>query len=184
MVEAASTSRPKIPPSLSLAARVVALGWASSSIRTLAIRTLLAFLTLLSILVVPIIRVAILALLTITSSITKAITNRASSISSIIFIFHHAILPSIPPHPPPPLSPPLTKILPKANGRTGHGAYGILTWKGRRRATEEKIAGTHKTVWKIVDDDGIEEDALKLALPDDSDDEAEEAEEETEERGK
>ena len=35
-----------------------------------------------------------------------------------------------------------------------------------------------------VDDDGIEEDALKLALPDDSDDEAEEAEEETEERGK
>ena len=78
----------------------------------------------------------------------------------------------------------LTKILPKANGRTGHGAYGILTWKGRRRATEEKIGGTHKTVWKIVDDDGIEEDALKLALPDDSDDEAEEAEEETEERGK
>ena len=80
----------------------------------------------------------------------------------------------------------LTKILPKANGRTGHGAYGILTWKGRRRATEEKIGGTHKTVWKIVDDDefgGIEEDALKLALPDD-DDEAEEAEEETEERGK
>ena len=81
----------------------------------------------------------------------------------------------------------LTKILPKANGRTGHGAYGILTWKGRRRATEEKIGGTHKTVWKIVDDDddefgGIEEDALKLALPDD-DDEAEEAEE-TEERGK
>ena len=65
----------------------------------------------------------------------------------------------------------LTKILPKANGRTGHGAYGILTWKGRRRATEEKIGGTHKTVWKIVDDDGIEEDALKLALPDDSDDE-------------
>ena len=78
----------------------------------------------------------------------------------------------------------LTKILPKANGRTGFGAYGILTWKGRRRATEEKIGGTHKTVWKIVDDDGIEEDALKLALPDDSDDEAEEAEEETEERGK
>lgn len=39
-------------------------------------------------------------------------------------------------------------------------------------------------MWKIVDDDGIEEDALKLALPDDSDDEAEEAEEETEERGK
>ena len=81
----------------------------------------------------------------------------------------------------------LTKILPKANGRTGFGAYGILTWKGRRRATEEKIGGTHKTVWKIVDDDdefgGIEEDALKLALPDD-DDEAEEAEEETEERGK
>ena len=80
----------------------------------------------------------------------------------------------------------LTKILPKANGRTGFGAYGILTWKGRRRATEEKIGGTHKTVWKIVDDDdefgGIEEDALKLALPDD-DDEAEEAEE-TEERGK
>ena len=78
----------------------------------------------------------------------------------------------------------LTKILPKANGRTGFGAYGILTWKGRRRATEEKIGGTHKTVWKIVDDGGIEEDALKLALPDDSDDEAEEAEEETEERGK
>ena len=80
----------------------------------------------------------------------------------------------------------LTKILPKANGRTGFGAYGILTWKGRRRATEEKIGGTHKTVWKIVDDDddefgGIEEDALKLALPDD-DDEA--AAEETEERGK
>ena len=76
----------------------------------------------------------------------------------------------------------LTKILPKANGRTGFGAYGILTWKGRRRATEEKIGGTHKTVWKIVDDDddefgGIEEDALKLALPDDD-------EEETEERGK
>ena len=80
----------------------------------------------------------------------------------------------------------LTKILPKANGRTGFGAYGILTWKGRRRATEEKIGGTHKTVWKIVDDDefgGIEEDALKLALPND-DDEAEEAAEETEERGK
>ena len=80
----------------------------------------------------------------------------------------------------------LTKILPKANGRTGFGAYGILTWKGRRRATEEKIGGTHKTVWKIVDDDdefgGIEEDALKLALPDD--DEAEETAEETEERGK
>ena len=79
----------------------------------------------------------------------------------------------------------LTKILPKANGRTGFGAYGILTWKGRRRATEEKIGGTHKTVWKIVDDDdefgGIEEDALKLALPDD--DEAAAAEE-TEERGK
>ena len=79
----------------------------------------------------------------------------------------------------------LTKILPKANGRTGHGAYGILTWKGRRRATEEKIGGTHKTVWKIVDDDddefgGIEEDALKLALPDEA--AAEEAEET--ERGK
>ena len=79
----------------------------------------------------------------------------------------------------------LTKILPKANGRTGFGAYGILTWKGRRRATEEKIGGTHKTVWKIVDDDddefgGIEEDALKLALPDEA---AEEEAEETE-RGK
>ena len=77
----------------------------------------------------------------------------------------------------------LTKILPKANGRTGHGAYGILTWKGRRRATEEKIGGTHKTVWKIVDDDefgGIEEVALKLALPDEA---AEEEAEETE-RGK
>ena len=77
----------------------------------------------------------------------------------------------------------LTKILPKANGRTGFGAYGILTWKGRRRATEEKIGGTHKTVWKIVDDDefgGIEEDALKLALPD----EAAEEEAEVTERGK
>ncbi len=73
----------------------------------------------------------------------------------------------------------LTKILPKANGRTGFGAYGILTWKGRRRATEEKIGGTHKTVWKIVDDDefgGIEEDALKLALPDEAAEEAEETE--------
>ena len=49
--------------------------------------------------------------------------------------------------------------------------------------TEEKIGGTHKTVWKIVDDDefgGIEEDALKLALPDEA--AAEEAEET--ERGK
>ena len=47
--------------------------------------------------------------------------------------------------------------------------------------TEEKIGGTHKTVWKIVDDDefgGIEEDALKLALPE------EEAEAEETERGK
>ena len=55
-----------------------------------------------------------------------------------------------------------------------------MTWKGRRRATEEKIGGTHKTVWKIVDDDefgGIEEDALKLALPDEAaEEEAEEAE--------
>jgi len=63
----------------------------------------------------------------------------------------------------------LTKILPKANGRTGKGAYGILTWKGRQRMTEEKIGGTHKTIWKVVDDEeefrGIEEDGLKLTLP-------------------
>jgi len=70
----------------------------------------------------------------------------------------------------------LTKILPKANGRTGHWAYGILTWKGRQRMTEEKITGTHKTVWKVVDDDeggeefgldkrGMGDDGLKLALP-------------------
>jgi len=63
----------------------------------------------------------------------------------------------------------LTKILPKANGRTGKGAYGILTWKGRQRMTEEKIGGTHKTSWKVVDDEeefrGIEEDGLKLTLP-------------------
>ena len=41
--------------------------------------------------------------------------------------------------------------------------------------TEEKITGTHKTVWKVVDDEGGEEfgldkrgmgdDGLKLALP-------------------
>jgi hypothetical protein len=69
----------------------------------------------------------------------------------------------------------LTKILPKANGRTGHWAYGILTWKGRQRMTEEKITGTHKTVWKLVDDfeggeegldkRGMGDDGLKLAWP-------------------
>jgi len=67
----------------------------------------------------------------------------------------------------------LTKILPKANGRTGHWAYGILTWKGRQRMTEEKITGTHKTVWKVVDEvreegldkRGMGDDGLKLALP-------------------
>ena len=42
--------------------------------------------------------------------------------------------------------------------------------------TEEKITGTHKTVWKVVDDDeggeefgldkrGMGDDGLKLALP-------------------
>jgi len=35
--------------------------------------------------------------------------------------------------------------------------------------TEEKIGGTHKTIWKVVDDEeefrGIEEDGLKLTLP-------------------
>ena len=35
--------------------------------------------------------------------------------------------------------------------------------------TEERIGGTHKTIWKVVDDEeefrGIEEDGLKLTLP-------------------
>ena len=75
----------------------------------------------------------------------------------------------------------LTKILPKANGRTGHWAYGILTWKGRQRMTEEKITGTHKTVWKVVDEvreDGLDkrgmgDDGLKLALPEKEEEEEE-----------
>jgi len=80
----------------------------------------------------------------------------------------------------------LTKILPKANGRTGKGAYGILTWKGRQRMTEEKIGGTHKTIWKVVDDEeefrGIEEDGLKLTLPPpDGEEEGEKNEKEEEE---
>ena len=81
----------------------------------------------------------------------------------------------------------LTKIAPKANGRTGNGAWGVLTWKGKKKATEEKIGGTHKTVWKVlvrsgdsnskfsgVENECDDKDAngamLDLALPNENDD--------------
>jgi len=52
--------------------------------------------------------------------------------------------------------------------------------------TEEKIGGTHKTIWKVVDDEeefrGIEEDGLKLTLPPpDGEEEGEKNEKEEEE---
>jgi hypothetical protein len=43
--------------------------------------------------------------------------------------------------------------------------------------TEERMGGTHKTIWKVVDDEeefrGIEEDGLKLTPPNGEEDDGE-----------
>ena len=46
----------------------------------------------------------------------------------------------------------LTKIRPKTNGRTGKWAYGVMTWKGRTLERVERIRGTHKRAWCVVEE--------------------------------
>ena len=42
----------------------------------------------------------------------------------------------------------LTRVAPRPGGRSGK-AWGVLTWKGRTRADEERVNGSVKPIWAV-----------------------------------
>ena len=69
----------------------------------------------------------------------------------------------------------LKMILPRPDGRTGKGAWGVLTWKGKALEKTERIKGTHKRSWCVVgesyrdveeeEEEEEEEDIVVNAVP-------------------